>query len=141
MTVKLRYKQPDGDTSALIAAAVADRLAMTPDARVRGGGRRIRHAASRQRAQGHVIVSRRGGTGADVQGRRPARPSGGVDPVDRSGGGSQSGVGRSARSMTKTSTGPLCESSFSPSCSCSAVKMDGPSVGTPIAPRVGDSGV
>ena len=30
LTVKLRYKQPDGDTSALIAAAVPNRLSMTP---------------------------------------------------------------------------------------------------------------
>ena len=30
LTVKLRYKQPDGDTSALIAATVPNRLSMTP---------------------------------------------------------------------------------------------------------------
>jgi Ca-activated chloride channel family protein len=30
MTIKLRYKQPDGDVSALISAAVPNRLAMTP---------------------------------------------------------------------------------------------------------------
>ena len=37
----------------------------------------------------------------------------------------QSGVGGSTRSITNTSTSPRDDSSFSPSCSCSAVKMDG----------------
>jgi hypothetical protein len=33
--------------------------------------------------------------------------------------------GFSAPSITKTSTGPLCDSSLRPSCSCTAVKIDG----------------
>jgi hypothetical protein len=33
--------------------------------------------------------------------------------------------GFSARSITKTSTGPLCDSSLRPSCSCTAEKIDG----------------
>ena len=36
--------------------------------------------------------------------------------------------GFSMLSMTMTSMGPLVDSSFSPSCSCTAVKMDGPEV-------------
>ena len=40
----------------------------------------------------------------------------------------QSGVGRSSLSITSTSTGARCASSFRPSCSCMAVKSDGPLV-------------
>ena len=47
MTVKLRYKQPDGDTSRLISRAVRDRDGeLTPESRFRVGGRRVRHAAA-----------------------------------------------------------------------------------------------
>src|SRR5215472_1914526 len=38
----------------------------------------------------------------------------------------QSGVGRSTWSITRSSTGPLVDSSFNPSCSPIAVNSDGP---------------
>src|ERR1700722_2124987 len=41
--------------------------------------------------------------------------------------------------MTRTSTGPLVDSSFNPSCSCKAVKMDGPTVSGDAAGLAGSS--
>src|SRR5215510_7416504 len=54
----------------------------------------------------------------------------------------QFSVGRSARSITSTRTGPRCESSLSPSCSWTAVKIDGPSgsIGTPLSSGSGAPG-
>jgi len=46
----------------------------------------------------------------------------------------QSSVGRSTLSITKTSTGARADSSFRPSCSCSAVKIVGGSPTTEVAP-------
>ena len=48
-----------------------------------------------------------------------------ITPRSRKGLTRQSGVGRSAESTTTTSTGPVVGSSFRPSCSCTAVNMDG----------------
>ena len=59
LTVKLRYKQPEGDTSRLLAESVKDGAAGDgaghPLRRRRG---RLRHAAARLRAQGHRHASR-----------------------------------------------------------------------------------
>lgn len=38
----------------------------------------------------------------------------------------QFSVGCSTRSTTSTSIGPFCDPDFSPSCSCTAVKIEGP---------------
>src|SRR5689334_2053002 len=52
----------------------------------------------------------------------------------------QFSVGRSTLSITITSVGTRCGSSLRPSCSCTAVKIDGASAGTGIGDGVGDSG-
>ena len=53
MTVKLRYKAPDGDASRLMSVAVANRTAeIVGEPRLRGRGRRVRVPAAQVRAQG-----------------------------------------------------------------------------------------
>ena len=53
MTVKLRYKAPDGDTSQLISVAGArPRRRADAQPRLRVGGRRVRHAAAEVGVQG-----------------------------------------------------------------------------------------
>ena len=54
-------------------------------ARLRIGGRGVRHAAPRQRVQGHVVVCQRPSAGHGVQGRRCAWPSRGIHSLDRCG--------------------------------------------------------
>ena len=65
--------------------------------------------------------------------------------IDR---GDQFSVDNSALMIERTSTEPRCESSFKPSCSCKAVKIDGPFVRSVVSgetalarPRPGNAGI
>ena len=89
LTVKLRYKEPDGDESKPLNVGVArpagelqERLG---ELQVRGGGRRVRPAPARLALQGAVVLRRRGGAGARLDRRRPARLPRRVRPPRRDG--------------------------------------------------------
>ena len=91
MTVKLRYKQPDGDTSRLISVAVRDRVGRADaEPRVRVGRRGVRDAAAQVRVQGPGDV----GDGAGARAAAPRRRSGWLSRRVRAPGRSRGGARR-----------------------------------------------